>query len=144
MEEEPRILVVEDNPMDVLMIRRALKNGGFAKDPIVVDDGVPALAFLKRDSPYENEQKPDLIIMDLNLKLVDGPEVLSYIRQSKALQDLLVIVLSSSPEDTMRSKAATADCYISKPTDVHSFLNLGNKIRSFYACLLYTSPSPRD
>lgn len=124
--------MVEDNPMDVLMIKRALKNGGFANEPIVVDDGVPALAFLKQERPYENELRPDLLIMDLNLKLVDGPEVLSYIRQSKALKNLLVIVLSSSAEEAMRSKAATADYYISKPTDVHSFLNLGNKIKSFY------------
>lgn len=133
MQKEPRILVVEDNPMDVLMIKRALKNGGFANEPIVLDDGVPALAFLQRHSPYEKEPKPDLIIMDLNLKLIDGPEVLSYIRQSNALKDLLVIVLSSWPEEAMRAKAGTADCYISKPTDVHSFLNLGNKIKSFYA-----------
>ena len=75
---------------------------------------------------------PDLVILDLNLRKVDGPEVLSFIRNTPELRSLRVIVVSSSPEDVMKSSAAEADCYIEKPNDVVSFQNLGNRIRSFY------------
>jgi CheY-like chemotaxis protein len=128
---EPRILLVEDNPLDVLMIKRALKNGGFKNQPQVLDDGEPALALLRKQRG-EIESLPDLIILDLNLRRVDGCEVLSYIRQTEELRSLRVIILSSSPEDVMRSTAARADCYIEKPVDVASFHNLGARIHAFY------------
>jgi CheY-like chemotaxis protein len=129
---EPKILLVEDNPVDVLMMKRALKNGGFKNQPIVLDDGEPALAFLAQQGRYEDMELPDLVILDLNLRKVDGPEVLSFIRNTPELRSLRVIVVSSSPEDVMKSSAAEADCYIEKPNDVVSFQNLGNRIRSFY------------
>ncbi len=124
---EPKILLVEDNPVDVLMIKRALQNGGFQNQPIVLDDGEPALAYLRQGAPL-----PDLVILDLNLRRMDGPEVLSHIRRTPELKALRVILLSSSPEDFMRSSTAQADYYIEKPSDAASFLNLGERIRSFY------------
>ena len=129
---EPKILLVEDNPVDVLMMKRALKNGGFKNQPIVLDDGEPAMAFLTHQGTYAGMELPDLVILDLNLRKVDGPEVLSYIRNTPELRNLRVIVVSSSPEDIMKSSAADADCYIEKPIDAASFQNLGNRIRSFY------------
>ena len=129
---EPKILLVEDNPIDVLMIRRALKIGGFQNQPVVLDDGEPALAFLARQGPFEGETLPDLVILDLNLRKVDGAEVLSYIRRTPELQTLRVIMLSSSPEDVMKLSAAHADHYIEKPCDANSLQNLGARIRSFY------------
>jgi CheY-like chemotaxis protein len=129
---EPNILLVEDNPIDVLMIKRALRNSGFKNQPIVLDDGEPALAFLGERINVEAGALPDLVILDLNLRKVDGPEVLSYIRGTPELKDLRVILLSSMPEDLMKEKTAEADCYIEKPDDVTSFLNLGERIRSFY------------
>jgi len=129
---EPKILLVEDNPIDVLMIKRALRNGGFKNEPIVLDDGEPALALLSGQVPYENQSLPDLVILDLNLRRVDGGEVLSYIRQTAELERMLVIVLSSSPEDIMKTSAARADCYIVKPADVTSYQNLGKRISLFY------------
>ncbi len=129
---EPRILLVEDNPIDVLMVRRALKNGGFKNQPTVLDDGEPAMAYLSQQSGFEGEPLPDLVILDLNLRKVDGPEVLAYIRRTPELRRLRVIILSSSPEDIMKSNAEQADYYIEKPTDAASFLNLGQRIRTFY------------
>jgi two-component system, chemotaxis family, response regulator Rcp1 len=129
---EPKIWLVEDNPVDVLMIKRALRNGGFKNQPVVMDDGEPALALLRIQRGPEAESLPDLIILDLNLRRVGGAEVLAYIRQTEELKALRVIVLSSSPEDVMRSSAANADCYIEKPTDVVSFQNLGRRIHTFY------------
>ena len=99
---------------------------------MVLDDGEPALALLGRKGRFEDEPLPDLVILDLNLRRVDGPEVLSYIRKTPELDGLQVIILSSSPEDVMKSSAAQADYYIEKPTDIISFQNLGNRIGSFY------------
>lgn len=129
----PRVLVVEDNPMDAYMIKLALKRGGFSGEPTVVEDGEPALALLRRIGPYENEPLPDLVILDLNLKRIDGPEVLSYIRHTESLRDLAVVVLSSSPEDVMRSKAATADGYFEKPADVDEYFAVGKSIWSNFS-----------
>jgi len=130
---EPIILLVEDNPIDVLMVKRALKNGGFQNQPMVLDDGEPALALLSRRGAFEGSSLPDLVILDLNLRKVDGPEVLSFIRSKPELKSILVIILSSSPEDVMKSNAAQADYYIEKPNDAASFLSLGDRIRSFYS-----------
>ncbi len=129
---EPNILLVEDNPVDVLMIKRALRKAGFKNRPTVLDDGEPALAFLGEQINMEGGALPDLVILDLNLRRVDGPEVLSYIRGTPALKALRVILLSSMPEELMKAKTAEADCYMEKPDDVTSFLNLGERIRSFY------------
>ncbi len=129
---EPNILLVEDNPVDVLLIKRALRNSGFKNPPVVLDDGEPALAFLSKQGEFASALLPDLLILDLNLRKVDGPEVLAFVRRTPELECLRVIVLSSSPEEVMRASAAHADCYIEKPTDVISFQNLGNRIRSFY------------
>jgi CheY-like chemotaxis protein len=119
---------VEDNPMDAYMIKLALKRGGFPGEPMVVEDGEPALALLRQTGPYQNEPLPDLVILDLNLKRIDGPEVLSYIRETESLRSLAVVVLSSSPEDVMRSKAATADGYFEKPADVDEYFAVGKSI----------------
>lgn len=115
------------------MIKLALKRGGFSGDPIVVEDGEPALALLRQISPYECEPLPDLVILDLNLKRVDGPEVLSYIRKTDGLRHLSVVVLSSSPEDVMRSKAASADGYFEKPADVDEYFAVGKNIWTRFA-----------
>ncbi len=110
------------------MIKLALRRGGCTTDPLVIEDGEPALAFLRREAPWESESLPDLIILDLNLKRVDGPEVLSYIRQTESLRHLSVVILSSSPEDIMRSKAAAADAYFEKPADVDEYFSVGKTI----------------
>jgi two-component system, chemotaxis family, response regulator Rcp1 len=114
--------------MDAYMIRLALKRGGFQGDPLMVEDGEPALAVLRQDAPYENESLPDLVILDLNLKRIDGPQVLSYIRSTESLRHLAVVVLSSSPEDVMRSKAAEANGYFEKPSDVDEYFAVGKTI----------------
>ncbi len=126
---EPRILLVEDNPVDVLMIRRALQNSGFMTKLMVVDDGEPAMAFLGRQ---EKTTLPDLVILDLNLRRIDGPEVLAFIRTNSGLKNLRVIVLSSSSEDVMKTSASGADLFLQKATDVESLRKLGESIRIFY------------
>ena len=128
----PKVLVVEDNPMDVYMITLALRRDGYAADVVVVDDGEPALAFLRHETPYENASRPDLVILDLNLKRMDGAEVLASIRETESLRNLAVVVLSSAPADVMRSKTAIANGYFEKPADVDEYLAVGKTIRTSF------------
>src|SRR3977135_1336079 len=88
------IVLVADNLMDVVMTKLALKKGGFLREPIVVDDGIPALSLLRREGEYANYAVPDVVLLDLNLKRVDGPEVLDYIRCRPDLKAVWVAILS--------------------------------------------------
>ena len=123
-----QVLVVEDNPIDAQVIKLALKQGGLENEPVVVDDGAPALALLCRQPPFADQPLPELIILDLNLKLVDGPEVLSFVRSRADLAETTVAILSSSPEDVMRSKAGQANCFFRKSSDFATALDLGRRI----------------
>lgn len=132
--KDANILVVEDNPIDARLTRLALKRGGFIKEPVVVDDGLPAIEFLRGKNAPAACLFPDLVILDLNLKRVDGPAVLAFIRKDLGLDKLCVAVLSSSPEDVMLSRAAGANCYFSKPSDIESYMRLGEEIAGCYCC----------
>ncbi len=127
-----RVLIVEDNPVDLYFIQEALQTEERQWEPIAVDDGEPALRFLRRDSPYEKEPPPDLVILDLNLKCVDGREVLAYIRVTPALRKTPVAIVSSSPADIVHAENLGADCYIRKPTDLDAFLGIGKIIWRCY------------
>lgn len=128
----PRVLVVEDNPIDVRMIKRALKLGGLIEEPDVVNDGAPAIALLSREREYEHIPLPDLVLLDLNLITVDGAQVLHFIRQTPTLDNVSVAILSSTPQDATRSSHAQADCYFVKPSDLLAFDTLGKKILDCY------------
>jgi len=123
---------VEDNPVDAMLVQEALKAGGFTGPRTLLDDGAPALRLLRKEDPYAGAPIPEMVILDLNLKTVDGPEVLSFIRHSSDLCKLMVVVLSSSPEDVMRLKAAEADSYITKPPGLPEFIQLGDTLRKLY------------
>lgn len=127
-----RVLIIEDNPVDLYFIREALKAAELNCEPIAVDDGDPALRFLRQDSPYQQERPPDLVVLDLNLKRVDGREVLSYIRSTPALRAIPVAIVSSSPADIVGGENLGADCYIRKPSDMEAFLGIGKAIWQCY------------
>ncbi len=131
----PRVLVVEDNPIDAAMIKRALKLGGLIQDPVVVNDGAPAIALLKREAEYANSPRPDLIVLDLNLITVDGGEVLNFVRRTPDLKAISVAILSSTPTDVCRANYAEADCYFTKPSDLLTFERIGREILDCYSDL---------
>lgn len=128
----PRILIVEDNPVDVRMIKRALKAGGLIDEPLVVNDGAPAISLLSREKEYASVPLPDLVVLDLNLITVDGAAVLRFIRETPALDKVSVAILSSTPQDAVRANHAQADCYFVKPSDLTAFESLGKKILDCY------------
>jgi CheY-like chemotaxis protein len=90
------ILLVEDNPGDVRLTREALKEGKIRNNLNVVGDGVEALRYLRREGPYAESTRPDLILLDLNLPRMDGREVLEAVKADPSLRLIPVVVLTSS------------------------------------------------
>jgi len=129
-----QILVIEDNPMDVRLLRAALETvHEWPTDMTVAADGEEAINYLLDNQTL----KPDLVILDLNLPKRDGLEVLQLIRITDYLYGLPVVMLSSSPEDVVKAKIANAnveaELYITKPASVSEFLAIGAMLRDFYA-----------
>jgi CheY-like chemotaxis protein len=128
-----RAFVVEDNPVDVTMLRLALEQEPtWRVEMTVVEDGERAISRLLDTA----EGKPDLVILDLNLPRRDGTEVLQTIRGTPALRHLLVAILSSSPEDVIQEKLTAAgvlaDVHFTKSCQVDDFLRLGGVLRRWY------------
>jgi CheY-like chemotaxis protein len=131
--ETTQILVIEDNPMDVRLLRVALeKVHDWPTDITVAADGEEAINYLLDTQTL----KPDLVILDLNLPKRDGLEVLQLIRITDYLYGLPVVMLSSSPEDVVKAKIANAnmeaELYVTKPASVSEFLAIGAMLRDFY------------
>ena len=128
------VLLVEDSPGDVRLTREALKDAKVHISLHVAADGIEAMAFLKRTGTHVGAPRPDLILLDLNLPLKDGREVLKEIKESPALRSIPVVILttSSSEADVLRSYDLHANCYISKPVDLDGFLKVVQSIDSFW------------
>lgn len=134
---QTKILLVEDNPIDARLTRHAFSQlRDWPSSINVVDDGEKAIRFLRREPSFENVEKPDLVILDLNLPKYDGAEVLQVIRATQDLQNLLVFIFSSSPVDVaqerMREAKVTADYYFEKPCQVGAYLAIANQINATY------------
>lgn len=136
------ILLVEDNPGDVRLTREALKEGKVRNVLSVVQDGVEALAFLKRQGAYAKAARPDLILLDLNLPKIDGQEVLAEIKASPALRAIPVVILttSSAEQDILRTYNLHANCYITKPLDMDQFISVVKSIEDFWLTVVKLPP----
>ena len=126
MEEAPRVLVIEDSKTDVFLIREALETAGVQAQIDVVHDGQAALRFL------DEEARPALVLLDLNLPKYSGREVLQHIRTNLRTKDLAVLVVTSSALSPDREEltALGFDGYFQKPSDYASFLKLGPLVRA--------------
>ena len=120
------ILLVEDNQADVVLTREALEHSKLANQLHVVEDGVEALAFLRREGDYGAVPRPDLVLLDLNLPRKDGREVLAEIKADPDLRRIPVVILttSSAEEDILKTYDLHANCYITKPVDLDQFLKV--------------------
>ena len=135
--DEPRpieILLVDDNPGDVALTRRALERCKISNVLNVVADGESAIAYLKHRDGYEDAATPQLIMLDLNLPGMDGREVLEAIKSDVALRGIPVVVMTSSlaEEDIARSYDSHANCYITKPIDIEGFKRAVEAIDQFW------------
>jgi CheY-like chemotaxis protein len=113
----PKILIVEDNPADVLFLRHAMRTEGLEADVAVVHDGERAIEYLDESG---DKNRPDLVIIDINLPKLDGLEVLRKCRFSPSLAETKTLVLTSSDESSDHSRAALlgVNAYIHKPRDI--------------------------
>jgi two-component system response regulator len=136
--EPANVLLVEDNEDDVELTLEALADSKVRMDIHVVSDGLAAMAFLRREGEYSQKPRPDLILLDLNLPLMDGREVLKAIREDPKLTDIPVVVLTTSEaeEDILKVYKLHANCYISKPVDFLQFTDIVKQIEGFWLQLV--------
>jgi len=128
------VLLVEDNPGDVRLMRVAMREGKALTRLSVAADGVEALAFLRREGAHVNAPRPDIILLDLNLPQKNGREVLSEIKADESLRSIPVIVLttSSADKDILQCYYLHANCYTVKPVDLERFLEVAKSIGDFW------------
>lgn len=128
------ILLAEDNPGDVMLTKKALKQGKLANNLHVVADGVEAMRYLRQEAEYADAPRPDLILLDLNMPRKDGKEVLADIGEENELSRIPVVVLTSSESeaDIARSYELSANAYLTKPVDFDGFVEIVNRLEGFW------------
>ncbi|MGE0482671.1 MAG: response regulator [Gammaproteobacteria bacterium] len=140
-----RILLVEDSPSDQELTREAFACVRLVNTIDVVETGEDALDFLYRRGAFARAQRPDVILLDLNLPGLDGREVLATVKADDDLKRIPVIVLTTSDDehDIYRSYGMHANCYITKPVDFGKFLAAMDVLQSFWLNLVKLPPNPR-
>lgn len=138
------ILLVEDNPGDVRLTREALKEGKVRNNLTVVDDGVKALALLRREGEFEGAPRPDLILLDLNLPRMSGREVLAQVKSDPELRTIPIVILTSSQaeKDIVKAYELSVNCYVSKPVDLDQFVTVVKSIEDFWFSIVRLPPTP--
>jgi two-component system, chemotaxis family, response regulator Rcp1 len=128
------VLLVEDDPGDVLIAREAMAAGQLSTTLEVVTDGVEAIAYLRRENGYKDAQRPDLILLDLNLPRMSGHEVLAEVKNDPQLRRIPVVVLTTSQahEDIVKSYDLHASVHVSKPVDFDDFAGVVKQIDDFF------------
>ena len=128
------LLLVEDSEPDVRLTIEALHEAKVKNRLSVVEDGVEALEFLRRQGRYRDAPRPDLILLDLNLPRKDGRQVLKEIKSDESLKRIPVVILttSKSEEDVCRAYDLHANCYITKPVDFNRFMEVVKSIEDFW------------
>ncbi len=128
------ILLIEDNPGDIRLVREALSECGMNHRLEVAVDGVAALEYLRRERSSLRGSLPDLILLDLNLPKKDGREVLMEIKEDMQMRCVPVVIFSSSraEADIVSSYHHHANCYICKPLDLDDFIEVVGQIGRFW------------
>jgi CheY-like chemotaxis protein len=136
------ILLVEDDPGDVLMTREALADSKLLNELQVVSDGREAIDHLS-DAAAGHRTKPDLVLLDLNLPRIDGSEVLRFIKNDVHLRRIPVVILttSSAEEDIARSYDLHANAFVTKPVDFEQFMSVVRKVDEFFISVVRRSAS---
>jgi two-component system, chemotaxis family, response regulator Rcp1 len=137
------ILLAEDSPSDADLTIETLNEGKVLNNLHVVEDGVEALAFLRREGQYAEAPRPDLILLDLNMPKKDGRQVLSEIKADPDLSTIPVVVLTTSAaeEDIVRSYQLHANCYVTKPVGLEEFIQIIKLIQSFWLAAVKLPPN---
>ena len=133
-ERQIEVLLVEDDPGDVVMTREAFQDYKVRNQLHVVNDGTEAMAFLRQEGEYAGRPRPDLVLLDLNLPRMDGREVLEAIKSDPELASIPVVVLTTSEneDDVLRSYSLHANAYVTKPVDFERFIEVVRQIDDFF------------
>lgn len=128
------VLLVEDDPGDVFMTQVAFDDQKVLNNLHVVGDGLAALRFLRGQGEYSDRPRPDLILLDLKLPLMDGLQVLAELKSDDKLSQIPVVILTSSKaeQNGLRSDDLPADAYITKPVDFERFVDVVCRLDDFF------------
>jgi CheY-like chemotaxis protein len=132
------VLLVEDDPGDVLLIREAFEFNKVHNNLNVASDGEQALAFLRREGEWSEAPRPDLVLLDLNLPRKDGREVLAEVKGDPSLRAIPIVVLTTSEaeEDVLKSYELHANAYVTKPVDFERFVSIVRQIDDFFVSVV--------
>ncbi len=130
------MLLVDDNPADIDLIREVLARNRCSSDVHEVIDGVEAMAFLHRQGRYSDESLPDLVVLDLNLPRKDGRAVLAEIKADPRLRLVPIVIFSTSEaeQDILGSYELGASSYVNKPGNLQEFVLAVTSIGEFWCC----------
>ena len=134
MDAQPiEILLVEDDPGDVLLTREAFTDNKLRNRLIVFGDGREALCYLRRQDPFRDATRPDLILLDLNLPGLDGRDLLTALASDPELADVPVVVLTNSlaERDILRSRELSVTDYVAKPVDFFRLIDIVKRVEQF-------------
>jgi two-component system, chemotaxis family, response regulator Rcp1 len=136
------VLLVEDDPGDVMIAQEALKASRLTSKLTVVTDGVEAIKYLRQEAEYENATRPDLILLDLNLPRKSGHEVLAEVKADPQLRKIPIVVLTTSgaAEDVVRSYDLHANVFVTKPVDFDHFTGVIKQIDDFFLTVAQLPP----
>jgi two-component system, chemotaxis family, response regulator Rcp1 len=139
------ILLVEDNRGEARLVLEALAEVSLPTSLSVVSDGVEALKFLRRTGIYAAVQRPDLVLLDLNMPRKDGRAVLHEMKTDEHLQNIPVVVLSTSEseEDILNVYHLKANCYITKPVEMDKFIRVTQSIQNFWHATAHLPSKPQ-
>lgn len=132
------ILLVEDNEGDARLAKEAMRDSKIRNTIHHVIDGVEAMDYLRKKGKYAGAPRPDIVLLDLNLPRKDGREVLAEIKEDDDLKRIPVVILtvSKSEEDILKTYNWHANCYISKPIDLTEFLKVVKSIEEFWLTIV--------
>ncbi|MCO6006594.1 response regulator [Actinoallomurus purpureus] len=128
------VLLVEDDPGDVVLTKEAFADNKVSNKLSIVGDGEEAMRFLRREADFADAPRPDLVLLDLNLPRKDGWQVLEEIKADESLRTIPVVVLTTSEaeEDILRSYRLHANVYVTKPVDFDQFIKVVRQIDDFF------------
>ena len=129
-----KVLLVEDDPGDVDLTLEVMSQSKLKVNLSVVEDGVKAMAFLRKKGQYADAVRPDMILLDLNMPKKNGREVLKEVKNDDDLKSIPIVVLTTSEadEDIIKSYTLGASCYITKPVGLSEFSKVVKSIENFW------------
>ena len=136
------ILLVEDNPGDVRLLMETFREGKIRNRISLVEDGVEALAFLRKEGEHGSAPRPDLILLDLSLPRKNGQEVLAEVKQDADLKRIPVVVITSSQaeKDILQAYNNHVNCYLTKPVDLEQFMGVVRSVEEFWLSVVKLPP----